>query len=134
MNILVDTHIAVWAITDDPRLSKKARDLILDPGNNIYYSTVSTLEINLKCKSKSNNLEFSTEEFVEDCENAGFISLPLLSKHILAEETLVWNRDSEEHRDPFDRLLLAQAKIEKYSFMTHDRMIPLFDEKGIISV
>ena len=134
MNILVDTHIAVWAITDDPRLSKKARDLILDPGNNIYYSTVSTLEINLKRKSKSNNLEFSTEEFVEDCENAGFISLPLLSKHIITEETQVWNRDSEEHRDPFDRLLLAQAKIEKYSFMTHDRVIPLFDEKGIISV
>ena len=63
MNILLDTHIAVWAITDDSRLSKKARDILLDSGNNIYYSVISTMEISLKRKSKSNNLEFSTEEF-----------------------------------------------------------------------
>ena len=44
MNILLDTHIAIWAITDDRRLSKNARDYLLDPGNNIYYSAASVLE------------------------------------------------------------------------------------------
>ena len=51
MNILLDTHIAVWAITDDPRLSEKARELILDPDNSIYWSAVSTLEVNNKRKA-----------------------------------------------------------------------------------
>ena len=65
MNILLDTHIAVWAITDDPRLSARAREIILDPDNSIYISAVSTLEVNNKRKSKKNNLEFTTEEFIE---------------------------------------------------------------------
>lgn len=138
MNILIDTHIAVWAATDDPRLSKKARDLLLDPGNNIYYSSVSTMEISIKRKSKNkkkaDELNVTTEEFVKDCEGSGYIELPLKSSHVIAEETLKWGGDGDEHRDPFDRLLLAQAKVEKYGFMTHDHMIPLFDEKGIIKV
>ena len=134
MNIILDTHIAVWSILDDPRLSDHAREILLDPGNNIYYSAVSTLEVSLKRKSKSNNLEFTTEDFVNACEDAGFIQLPLLSKHLIAEESLNWGGNGAEHRDPFDRLLVSQAKIENYSLMTHDHMIPMFDEKGIIAV
>ena len=138
MNILIDTHIAVWAATDDPRLSKKARDLLLNPGNNIYFSSVSAMEISIKRKSKNkkkaDELHVTTEEFVNDCRESGYIELPLNSSHIVAEEALKWGGDGDEHRDPFDRLLLAQAKVEKYSFMTHDHMIPMFDEKGIIKV
>ena len=134
MNILLDTHIAVWAITDDPRLSQKARDLLLDTGNNIYYSSISTMEIALKRRSRSNNLEFTTDDFVSYCENAGYIQLPFRSEHILAEEKLNWKGKGAEHQDPFDRFLLAQAKVEKFSFMTHDHEIPSFDVKGIISV
>ena len=64
MNILLDTHIALWAITDDPRLSEKARELILDPDNSIYWSAVSTLEVNNKRKSKHNNLDFTVCYFL----------------------------------------------------------------------
>ena len=60
MNILLDTHIAVWAIVDDPRLSVKARNLLLDPDNTIYFSSVSTLEVNNKTKSK--NYRFMTHD------------------------------------------------------------------------
>ncbi|MBQ4514507.1 MAG: type II toxin-antitoxin system VapC family toxin [Anaerolineaceae bacterium] len=134
MNILLDTHIAVWAIVDDPRLSNKARDLLLDPANTIYYSSVSTLEINNKTKSKKNNLEFSTQEFVENCEAAGFIELPLFSRHFTSESSLKWGGDGKEHKDPYDRLLLAQALEENYCFMTHDEMIRCFDENCIIAV
>ena len=134
MNILLDTHIAVWALTDDSRLSKKARDLLLDSGNNIYYSAISTMEITLKRRSKSNNLEFTTEEFISSCENAGYIQLPFRAEHILAEEKLKWKGTGAEHQDPFDRFLLAQANVERFSFMTHDHEIPSFDVKGIISV
>ena len=134
MNIILDTHIALWAIADHAKLPKKAREYLLDKGNNIYYSAVSTMEISIKRKGKSNNIEFTPEEFVQYCEDAGYIQLPLLSSHIIAEETLKWGGDGDEHRDAFDRLLLAQAKVEKYSLITHDHLIPMFDEKGIIKV
>ena len=134
MNILLDTHIAVWAITNDPRLSKKAREIILDIDNNIYVSAVSTLEVNNKRKSKKNNLEFTTAEFIECCEEAGYLPLPLKSRHFLAENSLIWRGDGEEHKDPYDRLLLAQAKSENYHLITHDRMIPLFGEKCVLAV
>jgi len=134
VNILLDTHIAVWAITDDPRLSNKAREIILDPDNSLYLSAVSTLEVNNKRKSKKNNLEFTTDEFIESCEGAGYIQLPLQSKHLSAENTLKWGGEGEEHKDPYDRLLLAQAKAENLRLMTHDKMICLFDEKCILEV
>ena len=134
MNILLDTHIAVWAIVDDARLSIKARDLLLDPDNTIYFSSVSTLEVNNKTKSKKNNLEFSTQDFVKYCEMAGFIELPLLSKHFLGESSLKWIGEGEEHKDPYDRLLLSQAKNENFRFMTHDDKILHFDEKCLIAV
>ena len=71
MNILLDTHIAIWAITDDRRLTKKARDIILDPISNLYYSAASVLEVDLKTKSRNsilwilafgnkNNLQYET--------------------------------------------------------------------------
>lgn len=130
----MDTHIAVWAIVDDPRLSEKARNLLLDPDNTIYFSAVSVLEVNNKTKSRKNDLEFSTQEFVENCELAGFIELPLLSKYFWGESSLKWNGEGEEHKDPYDRLLLSQAKSENFRFMRHDEMIRHFDEKCIIAV
>ena len=57
MNILLDTHIALWAISDDERLSEEAKEIILDPDNTIYYSAVSVWEVLLKHNSTSNNLE-----------------------------------------------------------------------------
>ena len=134
MNILLDTHIAIWAITDDPRLSEKARELILDESNNVCLSAISTLEVNNKRKSKHNNLEFTTSQFIEACEEAGYIHLPLHSKHLLTENNLKWGGDGDEHKDPYDRLLLAQAKSERMYLMTHDKMIQSFDEKWIIGV
>ena len=134
MNILLDTHIAIWAITDDPRLSERAREIILDIGNNIYISAVSTLEVNNKRKSRNNNLEFTTEEFIACCEEAGYIQLPLESRHIAAENSLRWANEGAEHKDPYDRILLAQAKTENMHLLTHDQMISMFDEKCVISV
>jgi PIN domain nuclease of toxin-antitoxin system len=134
MNILLDTHIAVWAITDDRRLNKTARDYLLDPGNNIYYSAASVLEVDMKTKSRNNNLEFSTDDFIEYCNDAGYIHSPLKGVHITAANKLIWDDGSEEHRDPFDRILLSQAISENMSFMTSDDKIPHFRQNCVISV
>ena len=134
MNLLLDTHIAIWALNDDNALSAKARELILDPDNTIYYSTVSVWEVLLKHVRRPENIPFDEADFSEGCKEAGFIPLSLSDKHILAVRTLSCPADSREHNDPFDRLLISQAKVENMSFLTHDALIPDYQEKCIISV
>ena len=134
MNLLLDTHIAIWALNDDNALSAKARELILDPDNTIYYSTVSVWEVLLKHVRRPENIPFDEADFSEGCKEAGFIPLSLSDKHILAVRTLSRPADSREHNDPFDRLLISQAKVENLSFLTHDALIPDYHEKCIISV
>ena len=134
MNILLDTHIAIWALNDDPLLSQKARELILDPDNVIYYSVVSTWEILLKHNKDKSNLELKPEFFVTYCEEAGFIPLGLYDKHVLGIRELHRLDNTPPHNDPFDRLLLAQAKTENIWFITHDSRIPEYTEKCILAV
>ena len=134
MNILLDTHIAIWAMTDDKRLTKKARDIILDPANNIYYSAASVFEVDIKTKSRKNNLDFTVNDFVETCDDAGYIPSPLKGAHILAANQLIWEGEGFEHRDPFDRILLAQAMVEQMNFMTSDKKIPSFKQSCVIEV
>ena len=134
MNLLLDTHIAIWALNDDAALSEKARELILDPDNAIYYSAVSVWEVLLKHARRPESIPFSETDFVEGCREAGFIPLGLAEKHILAVRTLTRPVGAKEHSDPFDRLLLSQAKVENLSFLTHDRLIPDYTEKCIIPV
>lgn len=134
MNILIDTHIAVWAIVDDKRLKKKARDMILDPANNIYFSALSVLEIDMKTKSRTNNLEFTTDEFTELCHRAGYLLSPLTDAHITGANHLEWIGEGDAHRDPFDRILLAQAIAENMRFMTSDSKISGFRQNCVINV
>ena len=134
MNLLLDTHIAIWALNDEPALSEKARTLILDPDNTIYYSAVSVWEVLLKHARRPKEIPFDASEFSESCREAGFFPLTLSDKHILAVRSLSRPEGVKEHNDPFDRLLLAQAKVENVSFLTHDALIPDYNEPCIIPV
>lgn len=134
MNILLDSHIAIWAVLDDGRLSQKARDLLLDEGNNIYYSAVSVLEVDLKTKSRNNNLEFTTDDFIEMCDEAGYYQLSLDAESISRANYLEWTGEGSEHKDPFDRILLAQAIVENMRLLTHDVKISQFKQNCVISV
>ena len=132
MNILLDTHIAIWAISNHPNLSQKAREMIADPDNTIYFSSVSVWEVLLKHDSPRNNLTLTPEQFAGYCEESGYYQLHMSVKHVLAASSLDISRIDKEHRDPFDRLLLSQAKAENYSFLTHDTRILLYNEKCTI--
>ena len=134
MNLLLDTHIAIWALNDDPSLSEKARELILDPDNTIYYSTISVWEVLLKHARRPDSIPFDEKDFSVGCGEAGFVPLGLTDKHILAVHTLSRSEAVKTHNDPFDCLLLAQAKVENLSFLTHDELIPGYAEKCIIPV
>ena len=134
MNILLDTHIALWAITDHPKLPEKAKELIMDPDNNIYYSAVSAWEVLLKHDSPRNNLTLTAEDFIAYCDEAGYIALNMKPRHIAAASKLDISQAGKQHNDPFDRLLLSQAKAENFSFLTHDEKIALYNEKCVIAV
>ena len=121
MNILLDTHITIWVATDDDRLSPEAKKIILAPENRIYYSTASVIEVDWKTRSKNNNLGFNTDEYIEMCHDARYIPIALKEEYIAKANHLIWNGESVEHKDPFDRMLLAQAMVEGMKFMTHDR-------------
>ena len=84
MNLLLDTHIAIWALNDDDALSEKARALILDPDNTIYLSAVSIWEVMLKHSRRPENIPFDEADFSAGCKEAGFVPLGLADKHVLA--------------------------------------------------
>ena len=83
MNILLDTHMAIWALLDSPKLTSKAKQFITDPDSTIYYSVVSVWEVLLKHSSHPDNMDLSPDLFSESCKDAGFIPLALLDKHVL---------------------------------------------------
>ena len=130
MNILLDTHMAIWALLDSPRLTPKAKQFITDPDNTIYYSVVSVWEVLLKHSAHPDRMDLSADIFSESCKAAGFVPLELRDKHVLAART--FPPDVHGHKDPFDRLLLAQAKSQNMSFLTHDRRLSNDPEKCII--
>ena len=135
MNYLGDVHILIWAITDSPKLSKKAREILLSENNNIYYSFSNVWEIAIKHSLHKSNITFSSQRFEEMCKLAGYSFLETKCNHAFMVETLKHADNApREHRDPFDRLLLAQAKAENMFFLTHDELIPFYNESCIVSV
>lgn len=134
MKILCDTHIIIWYITGDERLSQKARKLLDDENNAIYFSLVSVWEVAIKHGRKPDRLTLSAQEFVNYCEEQGFLEYSLNKHHIFALGTLFRPENAPEHHDPFDRLLLAQAKTDGLTFLTHDTLIPYYNEPCVLSV
>ncbi len=134
MNLLLDTHILIWALNEDSRLSEKAREMILNKDNAIYYSSVSIWEVSIKHTNHPDNVEFTGKELSQFCKEAGFLPVEMRDKHVFALETITREEGAPPHFDPFDRMLIAQAKAENMYFLTHDSLIPYYKEKCIISV
>lgn len=134
MNLLLDTHLLIWALNEDPRLPDKAKEMILDPDNAVYYSTASIWEVSIKHTNHPDNVTFTGKELSQYCQEAGFLPVEMRDKHVYALETLSRAEGAPPHRDPFDRMLIAQAKAENLSFLTHDSLLPYYEEPCVISV
>ncbi len=134
MRILADTHILVWAFQDSPKLTDEMRSILLNPENSIYYSTINVWEVALKHDVQPSSIDFDEKYFGSLCEEAGFLLLTAKPEHIYAIRTLSKPDNAPRHKDPFDRLLLAQAKSEGMKFMTNDNLLPYYNEPCIISV
>ena len=134
MRLLLDTHIALWALTDTMKLSEEVIHMLESGKNEVYYSIASVWEIAIKHKLRPEQMPISEEEFVRLCEKTGFAQLSIEPEHIFLIKTLARHAEAPQHNDPFDRILLAQAKYEKLSLITHDSLIPYYGEKCIMSV
>ncbi|MCM1468800.1 MAG: type II toxin-antitoxin system VapC family toxin, partial [Alistipes sp.] len=108
--------------------------IILNKDNVVFYSTVSVWETTIKHMLHPDKLRMNGNLLEKGCEENGYIVLPILNKHVMALETLKRPNDAPKHNDPFDRILIAQAKAESLMFLTHDSLIPYYGELFIVSV
>ena len=136
MNCLLDTHILLWALTGDERLPQKALEIICNPENVIYYSFANVWELAIKHAMKKPDIPISPERFDTLCIEAGYRRLAARHEHTFLLQTLKYDKHNapREHRDPFDRLLLVQAKYENMRFVTHDELIPYYNEPCVEAV
>lgn len=117
MKYLLDTNIFLWSLNDDKRLKRQIHKILEDPLNEIFASVVNGWEISIK--HKIGKLPLKTTLF-ECFEKSGFNILDISLNHILQLDKLSLYR---KHKDPFDRLLIAQAKAENFTLITSDPKI-----------
>lgn len=132
-NILLDTHILLWALEDSPKLPKKAKKVILNENNSIYVSVLSLWEIEIKCEKRPDIFPLSAEEIAEYCKQAGYETIPLKDKCIYKLHELKQN-DQTAHKDPFDRMLICQAEAENMKLLTHDGKIKNYISDSIMYI
>ena len=119
MNLLIDTHVLLWALDDDSSLSPEARAAITDGRNVVFVSAATAWEIAIK--KALGKLRAPTASYLDELRRHRFTSLAITAEHALAVETL-----PPHHADPFDRMLVAQAQVEKLSLVTRDRRLQAY--------
>ena len=112
MRLLLDTHVFLWSVTDDGKLTKAARKLILD-ADDVFVSSASIWEASIK--AGLGKLDVDVNLLVSEIEGSGFLELPVRAVHAAMVRDL-----PDVHRDPFDRLLVAQALSEPLRLVTSD--------------
>jgi PIN domain nuclease of toxin-antitoxin system len=123
VNVLLDTHIALWAIQDSPSLTSRAREIILSPGNTIHVSTASVWEISIKFSLDHGDMPIGGKEALAYFREAGYRILPIEPEHVVEVQNL-----PAHHKDPFDRLLVAQALTEPMRLLTHDSLVARYSD------
>lgn len=123
MRLLLDTHVALWAVVDSLRLSAKAREMILAPANEVYVSAASVWEISIKFTLGRGNMPVSGAHAADCFSRAGYFRLPMTWEHALAVESLPLH-----HADPFDRMLVAQSLTEPMFLLTCDGTLPAYGD------
>lgn len=116
MKLLLDTHVLLWWLQDDPRLRPRVRAIIADLGNEVLVSTGSLWEISIK--HRKGKLVEAGSAVWRDAAEEGFRLLSIEREHLEALEALV---QPDRHGDPFDHLILAQASVEQAVVVTADR-------------
>ncbi|MBF0393560.1 MAG: type II toxin-antitoxin system VapC family toxin [Alphaproteobacteria bacterium] len=123
MRVLLDTHILLWALIDPDRLSVEVRQAIESPANEVLFSSASLWEIAIKTGLGREDFAVEPTEILSAALESGFVELPIHSAAAVKVASL-----PPHHRDPFDRLLIAQAMSEPAIFYTADTKLPAYSE------
>ena len=124
MKLLLDSHAFLWWLAEDPKLGAGARQAVADPSSTIHVSAATVWELSIK--AALGKLDLDGADLVEEIEENGFVELPMTARHALAAATL-----PRHHDDPFDRMLIAQARVEGLTIVTRDSV---FRDYGIAIV
>ncbi|MCU0075131.1 type II toxin-antitoxin system VapC family toxin [Pseudomonas koreensis] len=124
MRVLLDTHVLIWVLADDQKLSSKARQLINNAAE-IYVSAATFWEMAIKVGL--GKLSVDLDEIRRYCVESGFIELPVSSEHAIAVKDL-----ESHHRDPFDRLIVATAMTEPMKLLTADPIVAKYTSLAIL--
>lgn len=120
MHILLDTHLYLWWLKDDKQLSKKARSIISE-ADIVYISSITIWEASIK--TRLGKLDVSIEELIKAIDTEGFLELPVTARHAAKIIEL-----PDFHRDPFDRMLVAQSMCEPLRLLTSDAVLKQYSE------
>jgi PIN domain nuclease of toxin-antitoxin system len=123
MRLLLDTHILLWALDTPARLDDKTRSLLEDPANEVLFSAASIWEIAIKARLGRADFPVRPHEIAQAARDTGFLELPVWADAAARVANLPLH-----HRDPFDRLLVAQAMIEPMRLYTADPLLPPYSE------
>jgi PIN domain nuclease of toxin-antitoxin system len=123
MRLLLDTHILLWALSEPSKLSRAARQSLLDPANVVLFSAASIWEIAIKSQLRRSDFAADPDEVTRAAEASGFDELPVRAQH-----AALTGRLPAHHRDPFDRLLIAQALCEPARLLTVDAALRPYSE------
>jgi len=127
MRLLLDTHILLWALGAPAKLPAKARQEIIDPANQVLFSAASIWEIAIKSQLGRSDFVVDPEEISRAALESGFDELAVSAQHAALTARL-----PAHHRDPFDRMLVAQAMTEPAHLLTVDSMLKPYSELVVV--
>lgn len=123
MNLLLDTHLLLWAASEPERIPAKTRALLTDPASQLMFSAASLWEITIKNSLDRPDFKVDARRLWRMLLVNGYRELPVTSEHTVAVNEL-----PHLHKDPFDRILIAQARVEGMLLLTADRMVAQYGE------
>ena len=118
MKLLLDTHLLLWAAGDPNRLSREARRLVDNPNNELLFSVASLWEVAIKRGLGRDDFKLDARVLRRGLLDNGYSELPIISEHVVAIDSL-----PSIHKDPFDRVLVAQATVEGITLLTTDSLV-----------
>ena len=127
MRVLLDTHILLWMIGESRSLPALARRILTDDANELFFSPISIAEVAVKRQKNVALMPLSPDDVRFGAEESGVRELAFVSSHAVALTTLPMH-----HRDPFDRMLLAQAKASGMKILSHDDKFPAYGDFVIV--
>ena len=136
MKVLLDTHILIWMHSSLSKLPETAKAILNNPDNDVFYSSVSIWESQIKHVLHPDYYTISGKILNNLSVQSGLTCLLLRPEHAAVLEFLRYDYENapRPHKDPFDRMLICQAKSEGMFLLTHDSLLPYYNESCVLNV